>query len=155
MGVLNITTWAAVRLIPAAAQAVGPLPGWVQAWWQPAVSLVVIAVAVLAVIRAVRLNCNGWVQTTGAGVAARGEEGVERRMFWRDIAELRALSLLGSSAWTWPRAELRGTDASTRLGIEDVTEDFGELIEAIIRRAGLTESMRKWWGTLYTRPTGT
>jgi hypothetical protein len=53
-----------------------------------------------------------------------------------------------------PRRALEVRGPQGALAIRHGIEDEQELRNLIIRGAGLTETTRKWWGTLYTRPRG-
>jgi len=70
---------------------------------------------------------------------------------WETITECRRRT--GLAGW-WARfpVEIRARSGAS-LQVWRPLADAPGLVQAIVQRAGLTESARKWWGVTYTRPT--
>jgi hypothetical protein len=87
----------------------------------------------------------GLVSVTSGGIAVRDSRGRERSLLWPEVEELRVSPCLGLDT-----LDIRGADR--RLRVEFGLHCYRDLRDLIIRRAYLTQETRRWWGTLYTRP---
>jgi len=112
---------------------------------------VVLALLVGLWVYVILLRPRVRVRAEDVGLTRTGWAGDRRSMGWTSVSELWEV------AW-FEGPSLRrliaydGTGVAFPIGAGLV--DMPLLREAVVQRAGLTGSARKWWGTACTRPTG-
>jgi hypothetical protein len=96
----------------------------------------------------------GRVLVTHAGLRVCDWLGRTRSTCWCDVRELRVTALLAGVPDPYGSLQLRGSFDPVRVPLGLRRQDWVALRDLLIERAGLTKKQTKWWGALYTRPTG-
>ena len=124
--------------------------------WELVFTIMLWAVVVVASVHGflhnLRLARQGLVLVSRVGVAFTDGRGRQRRVFWRELVELRIVAPLSGVNLPFGRLDLR--TVGDRLGIPYglTRADWEALRDLILTQAGLSAVTRKWWGVIYTRP---
>jgi hypothetical protein len=92
------------------------------------------------------LTRRGLVRVARAGLDVTSVCGCPRHVDWSQVREVSIRDLRSPG-----RVRLWLTEGPP-VSLPSHLERLGDVLAALTRRAGLTEVTRKWWGTLYTRP---
>jgi hypothetical protein len=115
-------------------------------------SAAVAAMAVGGFVHSLLLLRRGLVLVSRVGLAFTDWRGQQHRVFWAEVRELRIVAPLAGVNAPFGRLDLRSSGGRVVIPYGLTRADWGELRDLTLGLAGLTETGRRWWGVVYTRP---